>query len=133
MHNQNHMAILFDEYGVLAVLLTMEDIIEEIVGEINDEFDEEEEPDVTQLDDDYYRISGQTMITEVNELLQLHIEEEDADTIGGWMMTQKYDIKEEEELFFGRYAFKINEFEGHQIKTIDVYLKPLDEENIDDE
>ncbi|MCM2677569.1 hemolysin family protein [Alkalicoccobacillus plakortidis] len=131
--NQNHMAILFDEYGGTAGLLTMEDIIEEIVGEINDEFDEEEEPDVTQLDDDYYRISGQTMITEVNELLQLHIEEEDADTIGGWMMTQKYDIKEEEELFFGRYAFKINEFEGHQIKTIDVYLKPLDEENIDDE
>ncbi|MDQ0208774.1 hemolysin family protein [Alkalicoccobacillus murimartini] len=131
--NQNHMAILFDEYGGTAGLLTMEDIIEEIVGEINDEFDEEEEPDVIQLDDDYYRISGQTMITEVNELLQMNIEEEDADTIGGWMLTQKYDVKEEEELFFDQYSFKINEFEGHQVKTIDVYLTPVDEDKIDEE
>lgn len=126
--NQNHMAILFDEYGGTAGLLTMEDIIEEIVGEINDEFDEEVEPDVVQLDENSYRISGQKMITEVNELLNLNIEEEDADTIGGWMLTQKYDIKEEEELFFDHYSFKVNEFEGHQIKTIDVYPRPLDEE-----
>ncbi|TSB46005.1 hemolysin family protein [Alkalicoccobacillus porphyridii] len=126
--NQNHMAILFDEYGGTAGLLTMEDIIEEIVGEINDEFDEEEEPDVVQLDENYYRISGQKMITEVNELLDLNIEEEDADTIGGWMLTQKYDIKEGEELSFDHYSFKVIEFEGHQIKKIDVYLTPLNNE-----
>ncbi|PAD41166.1 hypothetical protein CHH61_19565 [Shouchella clausii] len=122
--NQSHMAILFDEYGGTAGLVTMEDIIEEIVGEINDEFDIEEEPHIQKIAEHHYRISGQTLISELNELLHIDMDDEDADTIGGWMLTQKYDLQEEETLTYGKYTFKVNSFEGYQINTVDVFLTP---------
>jgi CBS domain containing-hemolysin-like protein len=77
-----HMAIVFDEYGGTAGLVTMEDLLEEIVGEITDEYDVEE-PQVETLADGSLRVPGRTPIDEVNGLLAVELPQEDWDTVGG--------------------------------------------------
>ncbi|THF83853.1 hemolysin family protein [Cohnella fermenti] len=85
--NKSQIAILIDEYGGTSGLVTLEDIMEEIVGEIQDEFDEER-PDLEKKDDETYSISGMMLIEEVNSYFGLDIPTEDYDTIGGWMYSQ---------------------------------------------
>jgi magnesium and cobalt exporter, CNNM family len=77
-----HMAIVVDEYGGTAGLVTMEDLLEEIVGEITDEYDVEE-PQVERLPDGTLRVPGRTPIDEVEELLDVHLPKEEWDTVGG--------------------------------------------------
>ena len=77
-----HMAIVVDEYGGTAGLVTMEDLLEEIVGEITDEYDLPE-PAVERLGDGTLRVPGKTPIDEVNELLDVDLPQEDWDTVGG--------------------------------------------------
>jgi CBS domain containing-hemolysin-like protein len=84
---KTQIALLIDEYGGTAGLVTLEDIMEEIVGEIQDEFDEER-PEVEKLEDGTYSISGLLLIEEVNSLFNLDIPTEDYDTIGGWIYSQ---------------------------------------------
>ncbi|MDB4866656.1 MAG: HlyC/CorC family transporter [Cohnella sp.] len=84
---KTQIAILIDEYGGTSGLVTLEDIMEEIVGEIQDEFDEER-PDVERRDDNTYSISGMMPIDEVNQLFSLDIPTDDYDTIGGWIYSQ---------------------------------------------
>ena len=79
-----HMAIVTDEYGVTSGIVTIEDILEEIVGEIRDEFDFEA-PKIRKVDQKTYEISGQTHINDVNEELGLEIDTEEVDTIGGYV------------------------------------------------
>ena len=85
--NKSQIAILIDEYGGTSGLVTLEDIMEEIVGEIQDEFDEER-PDMEKKDDQTYSISGMMLIEEVNSYFGLEIPTEDYDTIGGWVYSQ---------------------------------------------
>ncbi len=72
-------------------------------------------------------LDGKTLISEVNKLLNVEISEEDVDTIGGWLLTEKYDIAVGETLTFGPYVFTVKAFDGRQIKRIEVLKK--DEEN----
>ena len=82
--NRNHLAIVIDEFGRVAGLITIEDVLEEIVGEIEDEFDvAEDEGDIFALADSTWRVSGDTPIARINEAFELHLSEEDFDTIGG--------------------------------------------------
>lgn len=82
--NRNHLAIVIDEFGRVAGLITIEDVLEEIVGEIEDEFDvAEDEGDVFALADSTWRVSGDTSIERINESFGLKLSEEDFDTIGG--------------------------------------------------
>ena len=82
--NRNHLAIVIDEFGRVAGLITIEDVLEEIVGEIEDEFDEEEEEgDIFTLADGSCRVSGDTPIERVNEWFELDLPDEEVDTIGG--------------------------------------------------
>jgi magnesium and cobalt transporter len=82
--NRNHLAIVIDEYGNTAGLITIEDVLEEIVGEIEDEFDEHDaESSVYTLADGTHRVAGDTEITAVNEAFGTALPEEDFDTIGG--------------------------------------------------
>lgn len=80
-------AIIIDEYGGTAGMVTLEDIVEEIVGEIQDEFDEER-PRIEKKDENTFSIDGLLHIDEVNDFFGLDIEEEDYDTIGGWIYSQ---------------------------------------------
>lgn len=85
-----HMAIVVDEYGGTSGLLTMEDLLEQLVGEIYDEFDEEEEQEISQIGEDTWRISGSAALETVYEALDLPFDEEeqDCDTLGGLVFSK---------------------------------------------
>ncbi|MFE9580180.1 hemolysin family protein [Nocardia sp. NPDC006044] len=82
---RNHMALLVDEYGGIAGLVTIEDVLEEIVGEIADEYDTDETPPIEDLGDGRYRVSARLPVEDLGDLYGLDIEEEDVDTVGGLM------------------------------------------------
>ena len=91
-----HLAIVIDEYGSSAGIITMEDLIEEIVGNIYDEFDDVEEEEITKLDDGKWSISGDSLIEDVNEETDLDIpQSEDYDTVGGFVMSNLSTIPED--------------------------------------
>ncbi|PIE82239.1 MAG: magnesium/cobalt efflux protein [Cardiobacteriales bacterium] len=84
--NRNHMALVIDEYGNLSGLITIEDVIEEIVGEIDDEHDKIADTKILANDDGSYQIKALADIKEVNEALGIELSGEDADTIGGYIL-----------------------------------------------
>jgi len=115
-----HMAILMDEYGGTSGLVTVEDILEEIVGEIRDEFDMDEVPMIQKVNEKQFIIDAKLLVTELNELLGIEIEEGEFDTVGGWMLTENFNVKQGDTLSFEPYTFKILEMEEHHIKYIEV-------------
>ena len=120
-----HMAILMDEYGGTSGLVTIEDIIEEIVGDIQDEFDNDEVPEVQELkEDQHYILDAKMLLQDVNDLLGTSIEDEDIDTIGGWFMTQRFDVAEGDIVHEDGYEFKIKELDGHHILYIEITKLP---------
>lgn len=118
-HSQIPIAILVDEYGGTSGLVTVEDILEEIVGEIRDEFDIDEKP-MIQSTESGYIMDGKVLISEVNELLHLDLYADEIDTIGGYLLSQKIDIKIGQVFNVEHYQFKIIVMEGMQIKTVEV-------------
>jgi CBS domain containing-hemolysin-like protein len=118
--NRSHMAVLSDEYGGTAGIVTVEDILEEIVGEIRDEFDLDELPLVQKKGEGHYILDGKVLISEVNDLLGTTLNEEDVDTIGGWFLTQKFDVHKGDSIENGGFVFQIKEIEGHHILYIEV-------------
>ncbi|WP_251048059.1 hemolysin family protein [Planococcus sp. ISL-109] len=110
-----HMAILRDEYGGTAGLVTIEDILEEIVGDIQDEFDIDEAPDVQKLGEDHYIFNAKLLLDSVNKILGIDIDEEDIDTIGGWFMDKHFDAIEGQKIIEQGYEFHIKEVDGHHI------------------
>jgi CBS domain containing-hemolysin-like protein len=114
------MAILVDEYGGTAGLVTVEDIIEEIVGDIRDEFDHDEVPDIKKINDNKTIIDGKVLIEEVNDLFGLQIDDTDVDTISGWILTEKMEAKEGDKISLGDYELKILEMEGYHIKSLEI-------------
>lgn len=123
-----HMAILMDEYGGTEGLVTVEDILEEIVGEIRDEFDIDETPEINYIDKDRTIINGKVLIEEVNNLFNLNIDDSDVDTIGGWILTNQIDVKSGDKILIDHYQFKILNVDGYYIKSIEVVKVPNPEE-----
>ena len=120
--NKKHIAIIVDEYGGTAGLITMEDILEEIVGDIYDEYDEIEN-EYEKIDDKTYIISGSMPIYEVNKLLEAHIPEGDYDTISGYLQEEMGRIPTEEEMPIvetEELTFKIEEYEDKRILKVKV-------------
>ena len=103
------MAVLYDEYGGTAGIVTLEDILEEIVGEIRDEYDEDEAPPIQHVNEQHIIVDGKVLISEVTDLFGLHIEEDDVDTIGGWIMMQNHEIEEGQHVEAEGYEFKVLE------------------------
>ncbi|KAA6449371.1 hemolysin family protein [Bacillus swezeyi] len=115
-----HIAILLDEYGGTSGLVTVEDILEEIVGEIRDEFDVDEIPDIRKLKDGHFIINSKLLIEDVNDLLDINLSHEEVDTIGGWFMTQNMDAEVGSELEADGYIFKVQKIDGRQIHFLEV-------------
>lgn len=115
-----HMAILRDEYGGTAGLVTIEDILEEIVGDIQDEFDLDEAPDVQKLGEDHYIFNAKLLLSSVNEILGIDIDEEDIDTIGGWFMDKHFDAIEGQKIIEQGFEFRTKEVDGHHIVYLEV-------------
>ncbi|PLT33713.1 hemolysin family protein [Bacillus sp. V5-8f] len=125
-----HMAILMDEYGGTSGLVTVEDILEEIVGDIRDEFDMDEVPMVQKVKEDHFVVESKVLVSEVNDLLDIEISDEDIDTIGGWILTENYEAQEGDVLRHGSYCFKIIEMEDHHIRYIEIYKTVQEVEDV---
>lgn len=117
-----HLAILSDEYGGTSGLVTSEDILEEIVGDIRDEFDEDEQPLIQKLSEHHYVLDGKVRIDQVNHLLGAAIQDE-VDTIGGLVLKENIDITAGESIDIGRYTARVLEMDGRFIKQIELKEK----------
>ena len=120
--NKKQIAIIVDEYGGTSGLITMEDILEEIVGDIYDEYDEIEE-EYEKIDDKTYIISGSMPIYDVNKLLEAHIPEGDYDTVSGYLQEELGRIPTEEEIPVietKELTFKIEEYEDKRILKVKI-------------
>ena len=129
-----HLAMVVDEYGGIAGLVTLEDCLEELVGEIVDEFDEEE-PAVAELDGGGYEIDGGFAVSELNELLELDISDEDFDTLAGFVFGELEHVPEiGESVQRGDWRFEVIEVEGRRIRRVRVESRPAvaDDEDLDE-
>ena len=125
-HRRMHMALVVDEYGGIAGLVTLEDIIEEIIGEIQDEYDAEEEPDdIRTLAPGEYLIRGRADIDDVNETLGAAFPAEDADTLGGLILSITGRMPSEgEKVQVGDFLFTIQKVDQRRIMWIHARLLP---------
>lgn len=115
-----HMAILLDEYGGTSGLVTVEDILEEIVGEIRDEFDDDEIPDVRKVKENHFIIYTNVLLEDVAKLLRIDIANPDVDTIGGWYYTQDIELNIDKQIEHEGYVFSIHEKHDNHIQFIEV-------------
>ncbi|EHJ01239.1 protein of unknown function DUF21 [Clostridium sp. DL-VIII] len=113
------MAIIIDEFGGTSGLVTTEDILEEIVGEIQDEFDDDVEEEVRKNENGSYVVDGRVHIGDINELLNIEIEVENIDTIGGWIYSQlKSYPKPKEKVSYEEYEFIILKCDRKRISQV---------------
>ena len=132
--NKFHIAMVTDEYGSVSGLVTLEDILEELVGEITDEYDVEE-PNIEPVDDDTFRVNGRLAIDELEELLDVELPHEEWDTVGGLMMGLIGDIPTEgQEIDFQGLNFKAEKVQGRRIaKILITRMTPPPEEDPEQE
>ncbi len=125
-----HIAIIVDEYGGVAGIVTMEDILEQIVGEIQDEYDEET-PEIQKLEDGSYLVQGIISLEDLSEALGSEFESEDAETLGGLVLTLSGSFPEVGEVFnYNGWRIKVIELEDHRITTLN--MTKIEPENSDE-
>jgi len=118
-----HIAVVVDEYGGISGIVTLEDILEEIVGEINDEYDSVEEPEIVKLGKNTYEVDPRMSISEFNEKLHLDISQEGVDTIGGYVFDLFGKIPEKGETIRDEnLQFTIKDINGTIINRITVSI-----------
>ena len=122
---RQQIAILIDEYGGFSGIVTMEDLVEEIMGDIEDEYDEMDEPEIKKIDEYTYRIDGATPIDDINEELGLSLESENHETISGFLLDligQIPEDGEEREVIWDDLKFQIKEVKDKRIHKIHLFL-----------
>ena len=118
---KSQMTIVVDEYGGTAGLITIEDLVEVIVGDIEDEFDEEEQ-DIIVIKEDEYIVEGSIKITDVNELIGVKLESEEFDSIGGFIIGHLRRLPEENEVIeVDNIKFCIESLDKNRIKKIRIF------------
>ncbi|HEV8088376.1 MAG TPA: hemolysin family protein [Actinomycetota bacterium] len=126
-----HQALVTDEYGSVTGIVSLEDLLEELVGEIADEYDVEE-PEMVELGDGVYRVSGKTSIDDVNEMLDVELPDEEWDTVGGLVLDifGKIPSAGDEKDFQG-LKFRAAEVQGRRVATVVISRVPV--EVVDDD
>ena len=123
-----HIALVTDEYGSVVGLVTLEDLLEELVGEIADEYDTEE-PELEEVGDGEYRVDGRMAVDEVNDLLDVELPDEEWDTIAGLMLGLMGSIPEEgESVNFQNLTFTAERVDGRRIAKIRITRRDEDEQ-----
>ncbi len=120
--SRNHMAIVVDEYGGVSGLITIEDVLEEIVGEIDDEHDEEEEAPIKALGGNRYQINALAEIEDFNEAFECVFSDEDYDTVGGLLLAEfgRVPDRGEEVVLADRFQFKVTVSENRRIIMLEM-------------
>ncbi|QJA10136.1 HlyC/CorC family transporter [Romboutsia sp. CE17] len=119
--DKSQMAIVVDEYGATAGLITIEDLVEVIVGDIDDEYDEEDE-EIQVIKEDEYIVEGSTRISDVNEMIGIRLESEEFDSIGGFIIGHIGRIPDENEVIeFDNIRFCIESLEKNRIMKIRIF------------
>ena len=140
-NHKTHMAIVIDEYGGTAGIVTMEDLIEEIMGNILDEYDdEEEEYDIITIKDGEYLVDGSSDIEDLEDLLEINLPVEDYDTVSGFIIgelgripTQEDLVSDTSDFMYNGYLFTIVDIDEKVISKVKVLKQEIDEETEEDE
>lgn len=127
--SKRHLAVLIDEYGGFSGIVTIEDLIEEVMGDINDEYDDDD-PVIRKIDNDTYIVNGLISIKELNDKLQLNLDEEteDYDTLGGFLINQIDYIPSETEECMVEYEnllFKVQCVKDKRIETVKIHMNHI--------
>ena len=124
---KQHIAILIDEYGGFSGIVTMEDIIEEVMGDIDDEYDEEE-PEIQKVDENTYVMEGSMDLDDIDEELGINLESDNSETIGGFIIDILGEIPDEtdiaKEVLFENYKFRIDSVKDRRIDKITMTVLP---------
>ena len=121
-----HQALVTDEYGSVTGIVALEDLLEELVGEITDEYDVEE-PEMVEVGDGVYRVSGKTSIDDLNDLLEVELPDEEWDTVGGLVLDIFGKIPDAgEEAEFQGLRFRADEVQGRRVATVVISRVPVD-------
>ena len=117
------LAIVLDEYGTTAGLITLEDLLEEIVGEIRDEYDTDEVDDITKISDREYLVLGSANLEDVSNELGLNLKSDDYDTVGGYCLEQLDHLPERNEIILtdDNVLLRIDSLDKNRIEK--VYIK----------
>ncbi|MGU3471934.1 hemolysin family protein [Paenibacillus sp. D51F] len=118
-----HIAILVDEYGGTSGLITIEDILEEIVGEIRDEFDEDERREIEKLEENCYLLDGKVSLDELGHMVRHDFNDEDTDTIGGWLYARIPSPKPGFRYEFDNMTFIIREASKNRIRKVEMIIR----------
>ncbi len=122
--SKNHMALLIDEYGGFSGIVTIEDLVEEVMGNIEDEYDDDE-PDIRKVDNNTYIVSGLLSLDELNDNLDLNLFSKNYNTIGGFLISLMGcipKINENKTIEYGDVVFKIEEVKQRRIEKIKICI-----------
>jgi magnesium and cobalt transporter len=120
--SRNHMAIVVDEYGGVSGLITIEDVLEEIVGEIDDEYDEEEEALILLLDGKRYQVQALAPIDDLNDMFDSDLSDDDYGTVGGLLLAEFGRVPEHGDsvVLEDRFEFRVTKADNRRIITLEM-------------
>ena len=120
--SRNHMAIVVDEYGGVSGLITIEDVLEEIVGEIDDEYDEEEEALIVPLDENRYQVQALTPIDDLNDMFDSDLSDDDYGTVGGLLLAEFGRVPEHGDtvVLEDSFEFRVIKADNRRIITLEM-------------
>ncbi len=130
----NNITIVLDEYGATAGMITLEDLLEEIVGDIRDEYDDDEKDEIQKIDEGEYIINGMTKVDDVNDVIGTKLESEDYDSIGGLIIEILDRLPEKgDEVAVGNVRMVVEKVDRNRIELVRVYITEAHDENEDAE
>lgn len=130
---RNHMAIVVDEYGGVAGIVTIENVLEQIVGEIEDEHDIDDDAPILERSESSYTIKALTTVEDFNEFFETDWNDDDFDTVGGFVINQFGHMPErDEQVTIGRFQFTVMRADNRRVHLLEMEVLPETEQTEDD-